>query len=138
MILCKRVSYVSEWRLNISYINILLLYPDDVGRVSAPRFLDIGSGCGVLVAAAAVLVGPGGASVGIDVKPCAITLGSDNVGRLAAMSPDYAAAAGPTSFLEHNAFVPSQDLRVPPPPLPHTQPPSSPGPLSPKKLPFQP
>ena len=38
------------------------------------RFLDVGSGCGVLTAAAALLVGRSGASVGIDIKTCAIEM----------------------------------------------------------------
>lgn len=79
------------------------------------RFLDVGSGCGVLVAAAAVVVGSSGSSLGIDCKAGAVALGRANVETLAAASPDFCGAAGPISFLEHNVFVPSHDLRVPPP-----------------------
>jgi len=75
------------------------------------RFLDVGSGCGVLVAAAAVLVGPTGTSVGIDCKEGAVQLGRANVEALAGSSREFAAATGAISFQEHNVFVPSHDLR---------------------------
>lgn len=93
---------------------LLILYhlAFELGVVHGRRFLDVGSGCGVLVAAAAVLVGSTGTSVGIDCKDGAVQLGRANVEALAGSSREFAVAAGAISFRVHNVFVPSHDLRV--------------------------
>jgi precorrin-6B methylase 2 len=72
-----------------------------VGRADAPtpprapsaptrglQFLDVGSGCGVLTACGAWLVGPLGAAVGFDVRREAVSMGRDNVRRLTADSAE--------------------------------------------------
>jgi SAM-dependent methyltransferase len=52
----------------------------------APRFLDVGCGCGFLAACAATLVGRQGSVVGVDIKAAAIQLSQDNIDRLRATS----------------------------------------------------
>lgn len=78
----------------------------------------MGSGCGVLTAAAAFLVGRSGAAVGIDVKPCAAELGRANVRRLAQDSREYAEAAAPAAFHVHNVFIPTAKHKARRPPAP--------------------
>lgn len=76
------------------------------------RFLDVGSGCGVLTAAAALLVGRSGASVGIDTKRCAAELGAANVARLATECQEYADTAAAAAFHMHNVFIPTARHKV--------------------------
>ena len=52
------------------------------------QFLDVGSGCGVLTACAAYLVGRGGTAVGFEVRREAVAMGKDAVRRLAATSAE--------------------------------------------------
>ena len=76
------------------------------------RFLDVGSGCGVLTACGAVLVGRGGCAVGIDVRPAAVDMATASVRRLAAASPAFAAKAAPVAFQVHNVFMPAAEHLV--------------------------
>ncbi len=76
------------------------------------RFLDVGSGCGVLTAAAALLVGRSGASVGIDTKRCAAELGAANVARLTTECQEYADTAAAAAFHVHNVFIPTAKHKV--------------------------
>lgn len=52
------------------------------------QVLDVGSGCGVLTAAAAYLVGRGGSVVGVDIRRDCVRLCRDNVRRLAATNAE--------------------------------------------------
>ena len=52
------------------------------------QFLDAGSGCGLLTAAGAVLVGRSGAAVGFDVRRECVSMGRDAVKRLTSSSPE--------------------------------------------------
>lgn len=54
----------------------------------SPQFLDVGSGCGVLTACGAYLVGRGGMAVGFDVRRACVAMGRENVRRLAATCPE--------------------------------------------------
>ncbi len=72
----------------------------------------MGSGCGVLTACGAVLVGRGGSAVGIDVRPAAVDMATASVRRLAAASPAFAAKAAPISFHVHNVFMPAAEHLV--------------------------
>lgn len=44
--------------------------------------LDVGSGCGVLTAAMALMAGPQGRAVGVDIKPVAVSMAITNVKHL--------------------------------------------------------
>ncbi|KAL4452300.1 hypothetical protein ABPG75_007962 [Micractinium tetrahymenae] len=70
------------------------------------KFLDVGSGCGVLTACGAYLVGRGGMSVGFDVRRECVAMGRENVRRLTAACPEYAAAACPARFELLNVYMP--------------------------------
>jgi protein-L-isoaspartate O-methyltransferase len=50
------------------------------------RVIDVGSGCGVLTACMAHIVGKRGAAVGIDIRKHCVQLCKDNVRQLAAQS----------------------------------------------------
>lgn len=69
------------------------------------RFLDVGSGCGLLTACGAMLVGPTGSAVGIDMRQSAIDMATDSVQRLMTDSPTFAAVAAPLQFGLHNVFM---------------------------------
>ncbi|EFN54990.1 hypothetical protein CHLNCDRAFT_134794 [Chlorella variabilis] len=71
------------------------------------KLLDVGSGCGVLTACGAYLVGRQGMSVGFDVRRECIQMGRDAVRRLAASSPEYASAACAARFELQNIFMPA-------------------------------
>lgn len=71
------------------------------------KFLDVGSGCGVLTACGAWLVGPLGAAVGFDVRREAVSMGRDNVRRLTADSAEFAGGACPPRIELQNVFMPS-------------------------------
>ncbi|KAK9839878.1 hypothetical protein WJX81_008227 [Elliptochloris bilobata] len=70
-------------------------------------FLDIGSGCGLMTAAAAFLVGKAGRAVGIDVKRPAVVLARRSLAALTAADAEYSAIAAPARFELHNVFTPS-------------------------------
>jgi len=55
---------------------------------SQSQFLDVGSGCGVLTACGAYLVGRTGCSVGFDVRRACISMGRDAVRRLTASNAE--------------------------------------------------
>ncbi|EIE27207.1 PCMT-domain-containing protein [Coccomyxa subellipsoidea C-169] len=71
------------------------------------RFLDVGSGCGIVTACAALLVGKMGRSAGIDVKRAAVQLGRSSVAALARTDAEYATKAADVRFFVHNVFMPS-------------------------------
>jgi protein-L-isoaspartate(D-aspartate) O-methyltransferase len=52
------------------------------------RFLDVGSGCGLLTACGAYLVGRGGVAVGFDVRREALAMSRDAARRLTASNPE--------------------------------------------------
>ena len=68
--------------------------------------LDVGSGCGVIAASAAYLVGKAGAVTGVDVRRAAVTLGRENLARLEQSNSDFAASAAACKFHLHNVFMP--------------------------------
>ena len=70
------------------------------------RVLDVGSGCGVIAASAAYLVGKAGTVTGVDVRRAAITLGRENLARLEQSNSDFAASAAACKFHLHNVFMP--------------------------------
>lgn len=67
--------------------------------------LDVGSGCGLITAAAACLTGKQGRVVGIDVRRECCEMGAATVARLRDQNATFAAAAGPVSFETLNAFL---------------------------------
>ena len=69
------------------------------------RFLDVGSGCGILTACGAWIVGHSGLAVGIDIRQGAVDMAATNVRRLTACSSAYALAAAPARFELHNVFM---------------------------------
>ncbi|KAK9804488.1 hypothetical protein WJX73_008895 [Symbiochloris irregularis] len=71
------------------------------------RFLDVGSGSGVLTACAAFLVGKTGESVGVDTRKSAVKLATASVQELERSSAEYAATACSCHFERHNIFIPS-------------------------------
>ena len=70
------------------------------------RVLDVGSGCGVIAASAAYLVGKAGTVTGVDVRRAAVTLGRENLARLEHSNSDFAASAAVCKFHLHNVFMP--------------------------------
>ena len=54
----------------------------------SPQFLDVGSGCGVLTAAGAYLVGRGGLAVGFDIRRECVAMGREAAARLAASNAE--------------------------------------------------
>jgi hypothetical protein len=84
----------------------------EYGCCAATRFLDVGSGCGVLTACGAVLVGRGGCAVGIDSRPAAVDMCIASVRRLTAASPAFASKAAPVTFHVHNVFMPAAEHLV--------------------------
>ena len=68
--------------------------------------LDVGSGCGVIAASAAYLVGKAGTVTGVDVRRAAVTLGRENLARLEQSNSDFAASAAACKFHLHNVFMP--------------------------------
>jgi protein-L-isoaspartate O-methyltransferase len=72
------------------------------------RFLDVGSGCGILVAAGAYLVGKTGLSVGIDIKKAAIKMGNANLKALQENNQEFASVAAPWKLELRNVFLPSR------------------------------
>jgi ubiquinone/menaquinone biosynthesis C-methylase UbiE len=52
------------------------------------QFLDVGSGCGLLTACGAYLVGRGGVAVGFDVRREALAMSRDAARRLTASNPE--------------------------------------------------
>ncbi|PSC72076.1 L-isoaspartate O-methyltransferase [Micractinium conductrix] len=71
------------------------------------KFLDAGSGCGLLTAAGAVLVGRSGAAVGFDVRRECVSMGRDAVKRLTSSSPEFAASACAVRFEHQNCYMPA-------------------------------
>lgn len=71
------------------------------------RFLDVGSGCGVLTACGAYLVGRQGMSVGFEVRRECIHMGRDAVRRLTATNAEFASSACPPGFELQNVFMPA-------------------------------
>lgn len=71
------------------------------------KFLDVGSGCGILTAAGAYLVGRGGMAVGFDVRRECIQMARDSVRQLVANSQEFAATACPVRFELQNVFTPA-------------------------------
>lgn len=72
----------------------------------------MGSGCGLLTACGAWLVGGSGAAVGVDVRQAAVDMGAASVQRLATSSAAYAQAAAPARFEVHNVFMPNESHKV--------------------------
>ncbi|CAL5223332.1 g5831 [Coccomyxa viridis] len=70
-------------------------------------FLDVGSGCGIIAACAAYLVGRTGSAVGIDIKGAAVQLGRASVQGLIRADPEFFRQAAPLRFYTHNVFMPS-------------------------------
>ncbi|KIZ03317.1 Protein-L-isoaspartate O-methyltransferase [Monoraphidium neglectum] len=95
---------ISAPHMHASMLESLRLQPGD-------RFLDVGCGCGVLAACAAMLVGPSGRVAGVDTRDYCVELSADNVDRLRTTSPDYAAASCDVEFEKHNIFLPSRRYR---------------------------
>ncbi|KAI8472709.1 MAG: protein-L-isoaspartate O-methyltransferase-domain-containing protein [Monoraphidium minutum] len=95
---------ISAPHMHASMLEALRLKPGD-------KFLDVGCGCGILAACAAMLVGPGGRVAGVDVRSYCVELSADNVDALRRSSADYAAAACEIEFERHNVFLPSRRYR---------------------------
>jgi len=99
---CPRGEFVPPARVAQAYVNFPLRLLDLKFTISAPevyasalenldiqegnRFLDVGSGCGLLTCMAAYLAGPKGCAVGIDLTDEIVTLARSNVAKLQASS----------------------------------------------------
>ena len=96
---------VEEMGFNISAPHMHATCLEALDLRPGASVLDVGVGCGVVAAAAAVIVGRGGRVVGIDVRRECVALARDNIARLAAGCPQYAAAAAECSIEHGNAFI---------------------------------
>ncbi|KAL4857297.1 Protein-L-isoaspartate O-methyltransferase [Chlorella vulgaris] len=96
---------ISAPHMHATCLEALQLQPGH--KASGCDFLDVGSGCGVLTACGAWLVGPLGAAVGFDVRREAVSMGRDNVRRLTADSAEFASGACPPRIELQNVFMPS-------------------------------
>eukprot|EP00882_Tetradesmus_deserticola_P022592 GHRQ01024520.1.p1 GENE.GHRQ01024520.1~~GHRQ01024520.1.p1 ORF type:complete len:324 (+),score=122.32 GHRQ01024520.1:74-973(+) len=127
MLTCPRGSFVPEGYRGEAWVDSPIRVEEEDFNISAPhmhaqllesldicpgdRVLDIGCGCGLIAACAAVLAGKSGRVVAVDTKPACVKLSQDNIAHLAATSSDFAAAAAPVTILRHNAFIPHLQLK---------------------------
>lgn len=120
--LCARDLFVPETHADEALVDAPIRVEEHDFNISAPhmhatclealqlqpghKFLDVGSGCGVLTACGAYLVGRGGMAVGFDVRRACVAMGRENVRRLAATCPEYASSACPARFELLNVYIP--------------------------------
>ncbi|KAF8072717.1 PIMT1 [Scenedesmus sp. PABB004] len=102
---------VEEDDFNISAPHMHAQMLDSLELAPGDRMLDVGCGCAIISACAALLVGRTGRVVGIDTKPRCVQLSRDNVARLAEANAEFASSAAPLSFFQHNVFIPSPQLK---------------------------
>jgi protein-L-isoaspartate(D-aspartate) O-methyltransferase len=96
---------VEEMGFNISAPHMHAACLEALALRPGMAFLDVGVGCGVVAAAAALIVGPSGSVAGIDVRRECVQLSRANVARLAEQSPEFAAAACPVEIEVGNCFI---------------------------------
>lgn len=94
---------ISAPHMHATCLEVLALQPGHA-------FLDVGSGCGVLTACGALLVGRQGVSVGVDIRRECLAMSRDAVGRLAAGNDEFAATAALPRFELANVFMPPPHL----------------------------
>mmetsp|Transcript_12811 Transcript_12811/g.33912 ORF Transcript_12811/g.33912 Transcript_12811/m.33912 type:complete len:212 (-) Transcript_12811:552-1187(-) len=128
--LCPRADFVGGAGRDHAYANAPLRLPALGFNVSAPsvytealqglevregeRVLDVGSGCGLLTAMAAVMVGRGGCVVGCDLVDETVGFARGNVARLREQSAEFAAGAGAVEFVKENVILMDLDAALPP------------------------
>eukprot|EP00190_Bangiopsis_sp_CCMP1999_P006927 CAMPEP_0198723364 /NCGR_PEP_ID=MMETSP1475-20131203/881_1 /TAXON_ID= ORGANISM="Unidentified sp., Strain CCMP1999" /NCGR_SAMPLE_ID=MMETSP1475 /ASSEMBLY_ACC=CAM_ASM_001111 /LENGTH=539 /DNA_ID=CAMNT_0044484463 /DNA_START=20 /DNA_END=1639 /DNA_ORIENTATION=+ len=107
---------LTEYEFNISapevYANALEVLEFEKGH----RFLDIGSGCGQLTAMGALLCGPEGCALGLDLTEKTVNFAKDNIHKLKSEKPEFASAACEPEFRVCNVFlfdVDSHDPKLP-------------------------
>eukprot|EP00884_Botryococcus_braunii_P000682 jgi/Botrbrau1/10614/Bobra.154_1s0005.1 len=98
---------LEEYKFNVSAPHMHAACLEALSLAPGDRFLDVGSGCGIMAAIGAFIVGSTGRVVGIDVKSKAIELGQQSVRRLLDADPAYGKTACPIEFEIHNVFLPS-------------------------------
>eukprot|EP00775_Hariotina_reticulata_P003599 gene3599-3864_t len=102
---------VEEHDYNISAPHMHAQMLESLDISPGDRVLDVGTGCGFIAGAAAVLAGKTGTVVGIDIKDTCISLCRANIAELTTNSSEFASTAAPITFYKHNVFIPSALLR---------------------------
>eukprot|EP00188_Purpureofilum_apyrenoidigerum_P002675 Plantae.Rhodophyta-Purpureofilum_apyrenoidigerum.ctg274.p1 GENE.Plantae.Rhodophyta-Purpureofilum_apyrenoidigerum.ctg274~~Plantae.Rhodophyta-Purpureofilum_apyrenoidigerum.ctg274.p1 ORF type:complete len:546 (-),score=100.14 Plantae.Rhodophyta-Purpureofilum_apyrenoidigerum.ctg274:24-1661(-) len=96
---------LTEYEFNISapevYANALEVLEFGKGH----RFLDIGSGCGQLTAMGALLCGPTGSALGLDLSEKTVNFSRANIDKLKAEKPEFASGACEPKFRVCNVFL---------------------------------
>jgi len=123
MLVCPRALFVPEGYRDEAYLDAPIRVEAEGFNISAPHMhatglealaiqegdsvLDVGCGCGLVAAAAAMLAGKAGRVVALDVRPACIAMTQRNIAALAAGNPSYADAACGVAVEARNVFVPS-------------------------------
>eukprot|EP00803_Ostreobium_quekettii_P009046 evm.model.scf_1524.2 EVM.evm.TU.scf_1524.2 scf_1524:3912-16148(-) len=124
LLLCPRGTFVPAEYADEAYSDAPIRVKEMEFNISAPhmhatclealevqkgdRFLDVGSGCGIVTAAAAYLVGKSGECIGIDIKAEILDFAKGRVDKLLGDNPSYSAEACEIQFEQQNVFMPSK------------------------------
>eukprot|EP00193_Tetraselmis_chui_P018060 CAMPEP_0177780392 /NCGR_PEP_ID=MMETSP0491_2-20121128/17172_1 /TAXON_ID=63592 /ORGANISM="Tetraselmis chuii, Strain PLY429" /LENGTH=458 /DNA_ID=CAMNT_0019300147 /DNA_START=1307 /DNA_END=2680 /DNA_ORIENTATION=+ len=97
-----------NFNVSAPHMHAMSLEALDLG--AGQRVLDVGCGCGVVSALAALLVGKGGCVVGMDVLPAAVSLSEANLAQLMSSNAAFKSTAAPVALHHHNVLFPHASL----------------------------
>ncbi|GAX81059.1 hypothetical protein CEUSTIGMA_g8494.t1 [Chlamydomonas eustigma] len=100
---------ITELGFNISAPHIHALALDKLDVKHGDKFLDVGSGTGLVATCAAYLVGQGGCVLSVDIRPAAIALCEQSLRQVKAASSEFESASGCLTFELRDIFVPRQE-----------------------------
>lgn len=119
--LCPRDVFVPEAHKEEAFLDAPIRVEEEEFNISAPHMhatmiealdvfpgasvMDVGSGCGLVAAACAVLAGREGHVLGIDVRRECCEMGRKGVAQLKETSSDFSSRAAPCDFECLNAFL---------------------------------